>query len=451
MTGVVPGIRQTRYGDKQSRPIHDSQYLQAVSAKARSVLPHLESDMPGPLQNIRVLDLTRVLAGPWATQVLADFGAEVIKVEKPGEGDDTRGWGPPFLTNPDGSRGDAAYYLSANRGKQSVAIDMAKPEGQKLLRELARQSDVVMENFKVGGLKKYGLDYESLKSINPRLIYCSITGFGQTGPYAGRAGYDFMIQGMGGIMSVTGQPDGTPGAEPVKTGVAFADVFTGLYAAIGVLAALYHREKSGEGQYLDLALLDTQVAVLANQALNYLVSGVAPKRVGNAHNNIVPYQTFATGDGFIIIAVGNDRQFREYTTIAGVPELAADARFLTNRARVENRDVLIPLLVEPMKRRKTAEWIDALESAAVPCGPINTIDQVFADPQVKARGLNVALTRDDGTKTPGVANPVRFSATPVAYSRAAPALGNATEDVLRTVLGLGPEEIARLRDSASIG
>ncbi len=407
--------------------------------------------MAGPLQNIRVLDLTRVLAGPWATQILADFGAEVIKVEKPGEGDDTRGWGPPFLTNPDGSRGDAAYYLSANRGKQSVAIDMAKPEGQKLLQELARNSDIVMENFKVGGLKKYGLDYESLKAINPRLIYCSITGFGQTGPYAQRAGYDFMIQGMGGIMSITGQPDGAPGAEPVKTGVAFADVFTGLYATIGVLAALHHRDKTGEGQYLDLALLDTQVAVLANQALNFLVGGTAPRRLGNAHPNIVPYQTFATVDGFIIIAVGNDRQFREYTKIAGVPELADDPRFRTNSDRVGHREALIALLVEPMKRRKTAEWIAALEAAAVPCGPINTLDQVFAAPQVKARGLDVTLMRDDGTKTPGVANPVRFSGTPVEYAKAAPALGQSTDDVLRRVLGLDPDAIATLRDSASIG
>jgi crotonobetainyl-CoA:carnitine CoA-transferase CaiB-like acyl-CoA transferase len=322
--------------------------------------------MAGPLKNIRVLDLTRVLAGPWATQILADFGAEVIKVEKPGEGDDTRGWGPPFLTNPDGSRGDAAYYLSANRGKHSVAIDMATPQGQKLLRDLAAKSDVVMENFKVGGLKKYGLDYASLKAVNPKLIYCSITGFGQTGPYAQRAGYDFMIQGMGGIMSITGQPDGTPGAEPVKTGVAFADVFTGLYATIGVLAALHHRDETGEGQYLDLALLDTQVAVLANQALNFLVGGKAPKRLGNAHPNIVPYQTFATKDGFVIIAVGNERQFREYTKIAGVPEIASDPRFGTNRDRVENRDALIALLIEPMKQRKTAEWIEALEAAAVP-------------------------------------------------------------------------------------
>jgi crotonobetainyl-CoA:carnitine CoA-transferase CaiB-like acyl-CoA transferase len=407
--------------------------------------------MAGPLKNIRGLYLTRVLAGPWATPLLADFGAEVIKIEKPGEGDDTRGWGPPFVTNPDGSRGDAAYYLSANRGKESVAIDMAKPEGQKLLRELAAKSEIVMENFKVGGLKKYGLDYESLKAVNPRLIYCSITGFGQTGPYAQRAGYDFMIQGMGGIMSITGQPDGTPGAEPVKTGVAFADVFTGLYATIGVLAALHHRDQTGEGQYLDLALLDTQVAVLANQALNFLVGGKAPKRLGNAHPNIVPYQTFATADGFIIIAVGNERQFREYTKIAGVPHIPDDPRFGTNRHRVENREALVALLVEPMKKRKTHEWIGALEAAAVPCGPINTIDQVFDDPQVKARGLSVTLAREDGTPTPGVANPVRFSATPVEYTKAAPRLGDATEDVLKRVLGLAAQDIAKLRDSASIG
>lgn len=407
--------------------------------------------MAGPLKNIRVLDLSRVLAGPWATQLLADFGAQVIKVEKPGEGDDTRGWGPPFVTNPDGSRGDAAYYLSTNRGKQSVAIDMATPEGQKLLRDLAAKSDIVVENFKVGGLKKYGLDYASLKAINPKLIYCSITGFGQTGPYAQRAGYDFMIQGMGGIMSITGQPDGTPGAEPVKVGVAFADIFTGLYATIGVLAALHHRDMTGEGQYLDLALLDTQVAVLANQALNFLVGGKAPKRLGNAHPNIVPYQTFATADGYIIIAVGNDRQFREYVKIAGVAELAENPLFLTNRDRVANRDALIALLVPPMKRRKTAEWIQALEAAAVPCGPINTLDQVFADPQVQARGLAVSLTREDGTKTPGVANPVRFSATPIEYVTAPPRLGNATTDILSRVLGLTSEEIRKLRNSASIG
>jgi crotonobetainyl-CoA:carnitine CoA-transferase CaiB-like acyl-CoA transferase len=407
--------------------------------------------MAGPLKDIRVLDLSRVLAGPWASQILADLGAEVIKVEKPGEGDDTRGWGPPFVTNADGSRGDAAYFLSANRGKSSVLIDMANPEGQRLIRELAARSDILLENFKVGGLKKYGLDYPSLKAVNPRLIYCSITGFGQNGPYAQRAGYDFMIQGMGGIMSVTGQPDGEPGAEPMKIGVAFADIFTGLYSVIGMVAALHHRDQAGEGQHIDLALLDSQVAVLANQALNYLVGGKAPTRLGNAHPNIVPYQTFKTKDGYIIIAVGTDRQFREFCRIAGVPDLADDPHFANNRARVENRKCLAALLVEPVKQRTTAEWIAALEAAAVPCGPINRIDEVFADPQVIARGLKLMLTRPDGIETPGVANPIRFSATPIEYERAAPSLGEGTSRVLSCLLGMGEAEIAALKASGAIG
>ena len=407
--------------------------------------------MPGPLAGLRVLDLTRVLAGPWATQVLADFGAEVIKIEKPGEGDDTRGWGPPFIANPDGSQGDAAYFLSANRGKWSVAIDMAKPQGQELIRKLAAKSDIAVENFKVGGLKKYGLDYDSLKPLNPKLIYCSLTGFGQDGPLAQRAGYDFMIQGMGGLMSVTGQPDGTPGAEPMKVGVAFADIFTGLYAVIGIQGALYHRERSGEGQYIDMALLDTQIAVLANQALNYLVGGTAPTRLGNAHPNIVPYQTFTTKDGHIIMAVGTDRQFKEYCAIIGLAPLAEDERFRSNRGRVIHRLELIPLLVEPMKTRTTAEWIAAFESAAVPCGPINTIGQVFAEQQVLARGLQIGLTRDDGVQIPGVANPVVFSETPVAYEKAPPRLGDGTDKVLSEMLGLQPGEIAALRNSGAIG
>ena len=407
--------------------------------------------MAGPLSRIRVLDLTRVLAGPWATQLLADLGAEVIKIEKPGEGDDTRGWGPPFLTNADGTRGDAAYFLSANRGKTSVCIDMATAGGQKLIRNLAAKSDIVMENFKVGGLKKYGLDHGSLKEVNPKLVYCSLTGFGQNGPYAQRAGYDFMIQGMAGIMSVTGQPDGAAGAEPMKTGVAFADIFTGLYATIGVLGALYHRERTGEGQHVDMALLDSQVAVLANQALNYLVGGKAPTRLGNAHPNIVPYQTFATKDGYIIMAVGTDRQFKEFCAITGVPQLSDDERFRTNRGRVENRGSLIPLLVEPMKARTTAEWIAVFEAVAVPCGPINSIDQVFADPQVKARELQIELAREDGTRAPGVANPIRLSATPIEYGKAPPKLGEGTDRVLAEVLGLGAADIARLRTSGAIG
>ncbi len=403
--------------------------------------------MTGPLQGIRVLDLSRVLAGPWCSQMLADLGAEVIKVEKPGEGDDTRGWGPPFITNGDGSRGDAAYFVSANRGKKSVAIDMAKPAGQELIRSLARRSDVLLENFKLGGLKKYGLDYDSLKPVNPRLIYCSITGFGQNGPYAPRAGYDFMIQGMSGLMSITGEP----GGEPMKVGVAFADVFTGLHAVIGITSALYHRERTGEGQFLDLALLDSQVAVLANQASNYLVGGKVPGRLGNAHPNIVPYQTFETADGHIIMAVGNDRQFTEYCRIIGLAELAADQRFTTNRGRVENRDALIPLLRPAMKSRSTSDWIEAFEAAAVPCGPINTIDQMFADPQVLARGLQIGLTREDGVQVPGVANPIVFSETPVEYDRAPPRLGQHTDEVLESLLDLPAAEIAALRSKGAIG
>jgi crotonobetainyl-CoA:carnitine CoA-transferase CaiB-like acyl-CoA transferase len=378
--------------------------------------------------------------------MLADFGAEVIKIEKPGEGDDTRGWGPPFLKNVDGSRGDAAYFLSANRGKTSVCIDMASAEGQKLIRALAAKSDVVIENFKVGGLKKYGLDYDSLKTANPKLIYCSITGFGQDGPYAQRAGYDFMIQGMAGSMSITGEPDGPP----MKSGVAYADIFTGLHAVIGITAALFHRERTGEGQYLDLSLLDSQVAVLANQASNYLVGGKVPGRLGNAHPNIVPYQTFETADGHMIIAVGTDRQFKEYCAIIGVAELANDERFSSNRKRVENRNDLAPLLARPMKARTTSAWVAALEAAAVPCGPINTIAQMFADPQVLARGLQIGLTREDGVQVPGVANPILFSQTPVEYEKAPPKLGDGTESVLRNLIKLSDEQIKKLRASGII-
>jgi crotonobetainyl-CoA:carnitine CoA-transferase CaiB-like acyl-CoA transferase len=402
--------------------------------------------MAGPLSNIRVLDLTRVLAGPWATQMLADFGAEVIKIEKPGEGDDTRGWGPPFLKNSDGSRGESAYFLSANRGKTSVCIDMAKPEGQKLIRALAQKSDVMIENFKVGGLKKYGLDYANLREANPRLVYCSITGFGQDGPYAQRAGYDFMIQGMAGSMSITGEPDGPP----IKSGVAYADIFTGLHAVIGITSALYHRERTGQGQYLDLALLDSQVAVLANQASNYLVGGKVPGRLGNTHPNIVPYQTFETADGYMIIAVGTDRQYKEYCAIIGAHELAATEKYKTNRGRVENRQELCPLLAPYMKARTTAEWVAALESAAVPCGPINTIADMFRDPQVLARGMQIGLTRDDGVQLPGVANPIIFSETPIEYDKPPPRLGEGTQSVLRALLGLSDEQINLFRTSGIV-
>ncbi len=389
--------------------------------------------MAGPLKGIRVLDLTRVLAGPWATQTLADLGAEVIKIEKPGEGDDTRGWGPPFLEG-----GDAAYFASANRGKHSVCIDMSKPEGQSLIKGLAAKSDILIENFKVGGLAKYGLDYASLKATHPGLIYCSVTGFGQTGPYANRAGYDFMIQGMSGLMSITGEPDG----QPMKVGVAFADVFTGLYSVIGILGALHHRNQTGQGQFIDMALLDTQVAVLANQGLNYLVGGKVPQRLGNAHPNIVPYQTFETSDGHIIVAVGNDRQFAEYCRIIGV---SVDTKFATNRGRVEGRAELIPLLVPAMKRQTTAHWVAAFESAAVPCGPINTIDQVFADRQVMARGLQINQSREDGVQVPGITNPIVMSETPIEYDRAAPKLGSDTEKILRELLGVTDIEALRAK------
>jgi crotonobetainyl-CoA:carnitine CoA-transferase CaiB-like acyl-CoA transferase len=399
--------------------------------------------MAGPLSNIRVLDLSRVLAGPWCTQMLADLGAEVIKIEKPGEGDDTRGWGPPFVTNGDGSRGDAAYFQSANRGKVSVCVDMARQEGQRLIKDLSAKSDVVVENFKVGGLKKYGLDYESLKAVNPKLIYCSISGFGQNGPLAQRAGYDFMIQGMAGVMSITGERDG----DPMKMGVAFADIFAGLHAVIGIEAALVHRERTGDGQHIDISLLDSQVSVLANQALNYLVGGKVPARLGNAHPNIVPYQTFETKDGFIIVAVGNDRQFSEFCRIVGV---TVDPKFTSNRGRVENRNELIPLLIPPMKGRSTAEWVEAFEAAAVPCGPINTIDQVFANEQVLARGMQIGLTRDDGVQVPGVASPLVFSETPVSYDKPPPRLGDGTEKVLQEVLGLDDVAIAALKLQAVI-
>ncbi|MBG1232049.1 CaiB/BaiF CoA transferase family protein [Aestuariivirga litoralis] len=399
-----------------------------------------------PLKDIRVLDLTRVLAGPWATQMLADFGAEVIKIEKPGEGDDTRGWGPPFVKNADGSEGDAAYFHSANRGKKSVCIDMAKPEGASLIKALAAQADILVENFKVGGLAKYGLDYLALSTLNPRLIYCSITGFGQDGPYANRAGYDFMIQGMAGVMSITGEP----GGEPQKMGVAFSDVFAGLHAMIGIQAALYAREKTGLGQHIDISLLDSQVSVLANQAMNYLVSGKVPKRLGNAHPNIVPYQTFETADGHIIMAVGNDRQFGEYCKLIGAPHLGEDTRFTTNRGRVEHRDVLIPALRPFMKARSTAEWTQVFEAASVPCGPINTIDQVFENPQVKARGLLRELEAADGSKVPTVSGPVVFSGAERTDARPSPRLGQDTESVLKDLLNLSAEDAQGLRDKGIV-
>lgn len=400
-----------------------------------------------PLQGIRVLDLSRILAGPWCTQQLADLGAEVIKIEKPGSGDDTRSWGPPWL---EGSQ-EAAYYLSANRGKQSVAIDLAQPEGQKLIHQLLEQCDVLVENFKVGGLKKYGLDYASLKQKKPNLIYCSITGFGQDGPYAQRAGYDFMIQAMGGVMSLTGQPDDQPGGGPMKIGVAFADIFTGLYASNAILAALLQRQKTGEGVHIDLGLLDVQVGVLANQALNYLTSGEVPQRLGNAHPNIVPYQSFASADGYIILAVGNDGQFQRFCNLAGCPELATDPRFSSNRLRVEHREVLIPLLEPVLKTRSTDEWLALLEPAAVPCGPINSLDRVFNDPQVQHRKMALTLPHSQGGEVKLVSNPVRFDGKALNAETAPPLLGEHTRDVASRLLGLTVEEQEVLKNQGVLG
>ncbi|WP_449221435.1 CaiB/BaiF CoA transferase family protein [Tistrella mobilis] len=405
----------------------------------------------GALSHIRVLDLSRVLAGPWASQILGDLGAEVLKIERPGAGDDTRGWGPPYAEAADGSAREAAYFLTTNRNKSSVAIDMGTDEGAALIRRLAAESDVVIENFKVGGLEKYGLDHDSLRALNPRLIYCSITGFGQTGPYAPRAGYDFMIQAMGGLMSVTGEPDEVPGGGPVKVGVALVDVMTGLYATIGVLAALAHRERTGEGQHIDLALLDVSVATLANQAMNYLVSGRAPGRMGNAHPNIVPYQAFATQDGHLVLAIGNDEQFRRFAVEAGHPEWSTDPRFATNAQRVANRAALVPLVAGAVATRTTDDWIAALESKAVPCGPINTLDRVFADPQVQARGLARQIAHPALGSVPTVANPLNLSATPVAYARAAPGLGADTDETLGRLLGLDDATLADLRKRGVIG
>lgn len=399
----------------------------------------------GALSHIRVLDLSRVLAGPWAGQILADLGADVIKVERPGKGDDTRAWGPPFLRDAQGAEtSEAAYYLSANRNKQSVTIDFTRPEGQQLLRELVTNADVVIENFKVGGLAAYGLDYASLKAANPRLVYCSITGFGQTGPYASRAGYDFMIQGLGGLMSLTGRADGEEGAGPVKVGVALTDILTGLYSTVAVLAALAHRDRHGEGQHIDMALLDVQVACLANQAMNYLTTGQSPTRLGNAHPNIVPYQAFPTADGDFILTVGNDAQFRRFAAAVGQAEWAQDERFATNAARVANRAVLVPLIRQATVFRTTGEWVRVLEAAGVPCGPVNDIAQVFADPQVLSRGLAITLPHPVAGEVPQVASPLRLSRTPVEYRRAPPLLGEHTEAVLARVLGLSSAQVAQL-------
>jgi formyl-CoA transferase len=405
----------------------------------------------GALSYLRILDLTRVLAGPWCAQTLADFGADVIKIERPDAGDDTRHWGPPYLRDADGNdTREAAYYLAANRNKRSVTVDIATPEGQRIVRELAAHVDVVLENYKVGQLKKYGLDYASLREIKPDLIYCSVTGFGQTGPYAHRAGYDFIIQGMGGFMSITGERDGQPGGGPQKAGVAIADLMTGMYSTVAVLAALSHRERTGEGQHIDMALLDVQVAMLANMNTNFLASGKPPVRWGNAHPNIVPYQTFQACDGWIIVAVGNDGQYRKFVEAGGRPELAHDPRFATNPERVRNRDTLVPILAGMVAMKSKREWLAALEAAGVPCGPINDLQEVFNDPQVVARGLRVDLPHPSGGTAKLVANPVKMSATPPQARTAPPTLGQHTDGVLRELLGYDEATIAALRNKQVI-
>ncbi|MFO7747757.1 MAG: CaiB/BaiF CoA-transferase family protein [Orrella sp.] len=385
-----------------------------------------------PLDGVRVLDLSRVLAGPFCAQNLADLGADVIKVERPGTGDDTRAWGPPYLRDEQGNdTTESAYYLSTNRNKRSIAVDLATPEGAAVVRKLASQCDVLIENFKVGGLKKYGLDYESLKAEIPGLIYCSITGFGQDGPFANRPGYDFMVQGMGGLMSITGERDGMPGAGPQKAGVAVTDVITGLYAALAITGAIHERQRSGLGQFIDLALLDCHIAMLANQNLNYMTSGVAPTRAGNAHQNVVPYQVFEAKDGYLIVAVGNDSQFRSYSQAIGRPELAADPKYLTNSTRITNRDELIPMLEDIMLTRTRDEWISDLEKVGVPCGPIQSIDQVFDHPQVKSRQIWREVPHPVAGVSPTTANPINYSDTPIQYTRHAPGLGEHTEEILR--------------------
>jgi crotonobetainyl-CoA:carnitine CoA-transferase CaiB-like acyl-CoA transferase len=403
--------------------------------------------MAGPLAGIRVLDLSRILAGPWASQMLADLGAEVIKIERPGSGDDTRSWGPPYMPDQKGdATTESAYFHGANRGKQSVCIDMSQAQGQALIQDLILQSDVLIENFKVGGLKKYALDFASLHALNPRLVYCSITGFGQSGPYAERAGYDFMIQAMGGMMSITGEADGLP----MKTGVAIADILTGLYAANAIQAALMHQQKTGAGQHIDLALLDVQVATLASQAMNYLATGTSPARLGNAHPNIVPYQAFETSDGYIILAVGNDSQFRRFCELASKPELADDERFQKNRGRVENREALVLQVKEIMLQKSGAEWLEALNARGIPCGPINNIEQVFADPQVQYRGMQLELDHPTAGKVASVASPIRLSQTPIEYQQAPPLLGQHTDDVLSRMLALDTTAIAKLRNDGIV-
>lgn len=407
----------------------------------------------GALSHIRVLDLSRVLAGPWATQNLADMGAEVIKIERPGAGDDTRGWGPPYLKDPDGKPLDASYFISANRGKQSVTVDIASKEGQRIIRKLAESCDVFIENYKVGTMAKYGLTYEDLKEINPRLVYCSLTGFGQSGPYSHLPGYDFVFQGMGGLMSITGFPENDQGTGgPVKVGIAIADLMAGVYSALAIVSALEYRNKSNHGQYIDMALLDCMVATTSYQAMNQFYSGKVPAPLGNSHPNMVPYQVFPCKDGNkIILAIGNDSQYASFCRAVGRKDLAEDARFTVVSDRVRNRDLLVPQVAEIMLQKTMHEWLDLLNTVNVPCGPIYNLQQVFEDPQVQHRNLKMKLTHSSGSETPQIANPMRFSDTPVTYERAAPMLGEHTDAVLARLGGMSPEEIARVRKTGVLG
>lgn len=407
--------------------------------------------MTGALSHLRVLDMSRVLAGPWVGQMFADLGADVIKIERPGRGDDTRSWGPPYLKDADGrDTSEPGYFLSANRNKRSVTIDITRPEGQELIRGLAALSDVLIENYKVGGLIRYDLDYEALRQINPGLVYCSITGFGQSGPSAQRPGYDFMIQAMSGLMSITGEKDTLPGGGPQKVGVAVADILTGLYAGNAIQAALLHRELTGRGQYIDLALLDCQLAAMANQAMNYLVSGKPPGRLGNAHPNIVPYQVFASRDGFLIIAVGNDDQYRRFCRLLDREDLADEPDFQTNRERVRNRERLVAILEPLVRVRASREWMQLLEEQNIPCGPIYTLDQTFSDPQTVSRQMRVEMDHALAGRVPLVGSPFKLSETPVEYRMPPPLLGEHTDEVLQDVLGLDQDAIGALRSERII-
>ncbi len=406
---------------------------------------------PGALSHLRVLDLSRVLAGPWCSQNLADMGAEVIKVERPGVGDDTRGWGPPWTKDAaEANTTDSTYYAAANRGKKSITIDISRPEGQALVRSLARVSDVVIENYKIGDLRRYGLDYESLAAVNPSLVYCSITGYGQDGPSAHKPGYDFVFQAIGGLMSITGENDALPGGGPQKTGIAIADVITGMYSTIAILSALQHRTVSGKGQYIDMALLDCIVALGGNQVTGYFASGKVPHRYGNAHASLVPYQVFAVQDGEIVVAVGNDKQWLQYCAAIERPDLAGDERWRKVTGRITGRDTLVPALARTMLTRTAAEWIERLEAHGVPCGRINDYRQVFEDPQVRHRGLRVDLPRPGGGTVSTIASPLRLQGTPPVYDRAPPTLGDATDEVLGQLLGFGTGDIARYREQGVI-